>query len=161
MPKSARPADDRARRRRDPESDPHGADQLVQEVKMSQPFIYFSTYTVRAGHLDEALDACRDVARLVESREPRMLVFQFFANESGRQITCLQVHSDAESMVNHMSVISEHLAQSGSWLESFSTAVTLGEPPAALVQWYQEAGEQLAQFPRHVAGLTRVGSPVG
>jgi hypothetical protein len=64
-------------------------------------------------------------------------------------------------MANHLSVISEHLAQSGSWLESFSTAVTLGEPPAALVQWYQEAGEQLAQFPRHVAGLTRVGSPVG
>jgi hypothetical protein len=128
---------------------------------MSEPFIYFSTYTVRVGHLDEALDACRDVARLVESREPRMLMFHFFADESSRQITCLQVHAEAESMVNHMSVISGHLARSGSWIESFGNAVALGEPPAVLTQWYQEAGEQLAQFPRHVAGLTRVGSPVG
>jgi hypothetical protein len=90
-----------------------------------------------------------------------MLLFHFFADESSRQITCLQVHAEAESMPNHLSVISEHLAQSGSWLESFSNAVALGEPPAVLTRWYQEAGEQLAQFPRHVAGLTRVGSPVG
>jgi hypothetical protein len=128
---------------------------------MYEPFVYVSTYTVRDGHLDEALEACREVARLVESREPRMLVFQFFADEPGRQITCLQVHAEAESMANHMAVISEHLAQSGSWLESFSNAITLGQPPAALTQWYREAGEALDQFPRHVAGVLRVGSPVG
>ncbi|PTT69058.1 hypothetical protein DBR22_04925 [Arthrobacter sp. HMWF013] len=136
-------------------------DHLFQEVIMSEPFIYFSTYAVREGHLDEALDSCRDVARLVESREPRMLVFHFFADESGRQITCLQVHAESESMANHMSLISEHLARSGSWLESFSNAVALGEAPAVMTQWYQEAGEQLARFPRHVAGVTRVGAPVG
>ena len=128
---------------------------------MSEPFIYLSTYTVREGHLDEALERCREVARLVESREPRMLVFQFFADEESRQITCLQVHSEAESMANHMSVISDHLAQAGSWLESYSNAMALGQPPAVMAQWYQEAGEPLAQFPRHVAGIVRVGSPVG
>jgi hypothetical protein len=140
---------------------PQGADHLIQEVKMSEPFIYLSTYAVRSGHLDEALDSCREVARLVESREPRMLVFQFFADDSGRQITCLQVHAEAESMANHMSVISDHLARSGSWLESFSDSIILGEAPAVLTQWYQEAGEQLTQFPRHVAGVIRAGSPVG
>jgi len=128
---------------------------------MSVPFIYLSTYIVRAGHFDEALERCREVARLVEGREPRMLVFQFFADEPGRQITCLQVHSEADSMATHMAVISEHLAQSGSWLESFSNAMALGQPPAALRQWYLEAGEPLALFPQHVAGVMRVGSPVG
>ncbi|MFE4078808.1 hypothetical protein [Paenarthrobacter sp. YIM B13468] len=128
---------------------------------MSELFIYFSTYTVRAGHLDEAFEACREVVRLVESREPRMLIFHFFADESGRKITCLQVHAEAESMANHMSVISDHLAQSGSWLESYTNAITLGEPPAVLTQWYEEAGEQLEQFPRRIVGVTRVGSPVG
>lgn len=126
---------------------------------MYEPFVYLSTYTVRAGHLDEALEACREVARLVETREPGMLVFQFFADDLGRQITCLQVHAEAESMANHMSVISEHLAQSGSWLESFNNAMALGQPPAVMTQWYREAGEQLALFPRHVAGVIRVGSP--
>ncbi|MBT2515778.1 hypothetical protein [Arthrobacter sp. ISL-30] len=128
---------------------------------MYEPFVYLSTYVVRAGHLDEALEACREVARLVESREPRMLVFQFFADEQGQQITCLQVHAEGESMANHMSVISEHLARSGSWLESFSNAMALGQPPSVVTQWYREAGEQLAQFPRHVAGVIRLGSPVG
>ena len=128
---------------------------------MSEPFIYLSTYTVRPGHLDEALNACREVAKLVESREPRMLVFQFFADESARQITCVQVHAEADSMATHLSVISDHLAQSGSWLESFSNAVAMGQPPAVLTQWYREAGEPLTQFPRHVAGITRVASPVG
>ena len=128
---------------------------------MSEPFIYLSTYVVRPGHFDEALERCREVARLVESREPRMLVFQFFADKASRQITCVQVHSEPESMTNHMSVISEHLAQSGSWLESYSNAIALGEPPAVMTRWYREAGEPLAQFPEHVAGVIRVGSPVG
>lgn len=128
---------------------------------MYEPFVYLSTYTVRAGHLDEALEACREVAGLVESREPRMLVFQFFADEPGRQITCLQVHAEAESMANHMAVISEHLARSGQWLESFGDSMVLGEPPTVLTQWYRETGEDLAQFPQHVAGVLRVGSPVG
>ena len=128
---------------------------------MSEPFIYLSTYTVREGHLDEALERCREVARLVESREPRMLVFQFFADEESRQITCLQVHSEAESMANHMSVISDHLARSGSWLESVSYAVALGQPPAVMTQWFQEAGEELSQYRRQLAGFTRAAVPVG
>lgn len=128
---------------------------------MYEPFVYLSTYTVRDGHLDEALEACREVARLVDRSEPRMLAFQFFADEPGRQIICLQVHADADSMANHMAVISEHLAQSGSWLESLGNTMALGQPPAVLARWYREAGEDLAQFPRHVAGVLRVGSPVG
>lgn len=128
---------------------------------MYEPFVYLSTYTVRPGHLDEALEACREVAGLVESREPRMLVFQFFADEQGRQITVLQVHADAESMANHMALVSEHLARSGSWIESFSNTTVLGQPPTVLSQWYQEAGEDLTEFPRHVAGVLRAGSPVG
>ncbi|MBX7442240.1 MULTISPECIES: hypothetical protein [unclassified Arthrobacter] len=128
---------------------------------MYEPFVYLSTYTVRPGHLDEALEACREVAGLVESREPRMLVFQFFADEQGRQITVLQVHPDAESMANHMALVSEHLARSGSWIESFSNTTVLGQPPTVLSQWYQEAGEDLTEFPRHVAGVIRVASPVG
>ena len=128
---------------------------------MYEPFFYLGTYTVRAGHLDEALASCREVASLVESREPKMLVFQFFTDDQGRQITVLQVHADAESMANHMGVVSEHLARSGSWIESFSNTTVLGKPPAVLSQWYQEAGEDLTAFPRHIAGVIRVGSPVG
>lgn len=128
---------------------------------MYEPFVYFSTYNVRPGHLEEALEASREVASLVESREPRMLVFQFFADEQGRQITCLQVHADAESMANHMAVISDHLTRSGSWLESYSNTIALGQPPEVVTQWYREAGEELAEFPQHIAGVLRVGSPVG
>lgn len=128
---------------------------------MYEPFVYISTFTVRAGHLDEALKSCREVASLVESREPKMLVFQFFADEQGRQITVLQVHADADSMANHMAVVSEHLARSGSWIESFGNTTVLGQPPAVLSQWYREAGEDLTEFPQHIAGVLRVGSPVG
>lgn len=128
---------------------------------MYEPFVYLSTFTVRDGHLEEALRSCREVAGLVESREPRMLVFQFFADEQERQITVLQVHADAGSMANHMAVVSEHLARSGQWIESFSNTTVLGQPPAVLTQWYREAGEDLTEFPRHIAGVVRVASPVG
>ncbi|WP_077489689.1 hypothetical protein [Sinomonas mesophila] len=128
---------------------------------MSEPFIYLSTFTVRAGHFNEALEAAREVARLVEAREPRMLVFQLFADEAGRQITSLQVHADAESMANHMSIAAKHIADSGSWLESVNYAVALGQPPAVMTQWYEEAGEPLAQFSRQLAGFTRAAVPVG
>ena len=128
---------------------------------MSEPFIYLSTYVVRPGQFDEAQEAAREVARLVEAREPKMLVFQIFADEAGQQITTVQVHADAENMANHMSVISDHLARSGSWLESVTHAVALGRPPAVMTQWFQEAGEELSQYRRQLAGFTRAAVPVG
>lgn len=120
---------------------------------MYERFVYFSTYNVRPGHVDEALASCRAVASIVECSEPKMLVFQFFANEQGRQITVLQVHADAESMANHMAVVSDHLSRSGSWIESFGNTTVLGQPPAVLSQWYREAGEDLTELPQHVAGV--------
>ncbi|WP_430298230.1 hypothetical protein [Sinomonas sp. B1-1] len=122
---------------------------------MSGPFIFISTYSVREGRFEDALAACRAVVELVQSREPNMLVFQFFADEAGQQITSVQVHSDSASMENHMGVISGHLAQSADWLYSTTDSAALGDAPASLRQWYQATGQPLARFPRHLAGVVR------
>ena len=122
---------------------------------MSGPFIFISTYSVREGRLEEALAACRAVVELVRSREPNMLVFQFFADETGQQITSVQVHSDSASMAHHMEVVSGHLARSADWLDSTTGSAALGDAPASLSTWYQATGQPLARFPRHVAGVVR------
>ncbi len=41
----------------------------IQEVIMSEPFIFIGSYQVKPGHLEEARHRLRDVSALVEGRE--------------------------------------------------------------------------------------------
>ncbi|GAB4098076.1 hypothetical protein [Sinomonas halotolerans] len=126
---------------------------------MSAPFIYISTFTVRPGRLDDALAACRAIVGQVEAQEPQVLAFHFFLDEQGQRIATVQLHPDGSSMEFHMSLIADHLAASGALIESYSAPLVLGEPPAALAQWWKESGTAMDLFPAHLAGVTRVGAP--
>ena len=48
-------------------------------------------------------------ADVVESNEPRIIAFNIYANEEGDEVSVVQVHPDADSMMLHMQVVHEHI----------------------------------------------------
>lgn len=49
---------------------------------MNEPFVYIAGYQVRPGKLEEARRRLRDIAQLVEQREPQLGAFHFFLDET-------------------------------------------------------------------------------
>lgn len=127
-----------------------------QEVTMSEPFIHIASYQIKPGALDEARRRLREVAALVEGREPRLRSFHFYLDEARERAICVQVHPDAQSMATHMAVIADHLATASEWLDLGSvTQQVLGAPPKALTDYAREYNEDLDSYPTFVAGFTR------
>lgn len=123
---------------------------------MNEPFVYIASYRIRPGKLEESRRRLRELAELVEVREPQVGAFHFFIDEAGTRAICVQVHPDPESMATHMVVIADHLATAWDWLDQDSTRTTvLGSPPDVLVAYAKEFDESLDSYPIHVAGFTR------
>ena len=79
---------------------------------MAAPFIFIGTHKAKPGRLEEFKAWFADFCDIVvEPNEPRLLSFNAYADPDASEVTVVQVHPDAESMVHHMSVIAEHVAQ--------------------------------------------------
>ena len=77
---------------------------------MAAPFIFIGTHKVKPGKLEEFQAWFADYCdTTVEPNEPRLLSFQAYADPDANEVTVVQVHPDAESMVHHMSVVGEHV----------------------------------------------------
>ena len=129
---------------------------------MSEPFIYIGSYRIKPDFLDVAPQRLRDVAALVEEKEPQLRSFHFYLDEDHGRAICVQVHPDGESMATHMAVIANHLATAWDWLElDGSVQQILGRPPKALTDYAQEFNEELDSYPTFVAGFARSAEKVG
>jgi hypothetical protein len=126
---------------------------------MSAPFIFIGTYTVKPGHFEAFekyfIDFCDTV---VEPNEPRLLSFQGYAEPVSNEVTVVQIHPDAESMVHHLSVITEHVAVAYvDYLERESRWQIYGTPRSGVLEKIQAMGGDGAT-PRSreaFAGFTR------
>ncbi len=76
---------------------------------MTGPFIFVGSHRVREGKLDEFRADAVSLAKLVEDREPQLLGFNIYLSEDGTEATVVQIHPDADSMLAHMQVASEHI----------------------------------------------------
>jgi hypothetical protein len=129
---------------------------------MSEPFIFIGSYGVKPEFRDVAPQRLRDVAALVEEREPQLRSFHFYLDEDGGRAICVQVHPDADSMATHMAVIANHLATAWDWLDPDSRVQqVLGTPPKVLSEYAREYDEELDSYPTFVAGFTRAAAQIG
>lgn len=84
---------------------------------MSEPFIFFGTYPVREGKLEEAKAALDELVSKVEAHEPRLYHFGFYFDDDAGEVTCLQVHPDADSMEFHLKVIAGVMVDLGDYFD--------------------------------------------
>jgi quinol monooxygenase YgiN len=128
---------------------------------MTAPFIFIGTHKVKPGKLEEFKAWFADyIDRTVEPNEPRLLVFEAYADPVANVVTVVQVHPDAESMVHHMEVITEHVATAYvDFLERDSQWQIYGTPRAGVLEQIQQMGgdEDVPTSQEPFAGFTRLG----
>jgi quinol monooxygenase YgiN len=129
---------------------------------MAAPFIFIGTHKVKPGKLEEFKAWFADyIETTIEPDEPRLLSFNAYVNPEASEVTVVQVHPDAESMVHHLSVISEHVARAYvDFLERESRLQIYGTPHAGVMDLIQQmagSAEPLtSQEP--FAGFSRLGN---
>jgi hypothetical protein len=127
---------------------------------MAQPFIYIGTYTIKDGRLEDFKRMCEGIVEFVDSSEPRVISFNFYYDEASNEVSCVQVHPDADSMVNHMNLLQEHLAAvtgTDSPIDVVTTNQIYGAPNETVVKMIEEwdPGVPMPIKATPLGGLTR------
>ena len=128
---------------------------------MAAPFIFIGTHKVKPGKLEEFKAWFADyIDTTVEPNEPRLLAFEAYADPKANTVTVVQVHPDAESMVHHMEVITEHIGTVyANFLERESRYQIYGTPRAGVLELIQQAdrADEAPTSQEPFAGFTRLG----
>jgi hypothetical protein len=131
-----------------------------EEAPMSTPFIFIGTHAIREGKVEDFqkmfLAFSKDV---VEAQEPRLLAFNAYGNADGTEVSVVQVHPDAESMLFHMQVAREHIESAIGDLLDVGGFQIYGTPNDAVLEMIRElsgSGAPISVKPHHLAGFTRL-----
>lgn len=123
---------------------------------MTEPFIFIASYRVKPGHLEDARLRLREASELAHEREPQARSFHDYLDAAREHVIGVQVHSDAESMATHMTLIARHMATAWDWLElGSSTQQVLGTPRRVLTDYAWVYSLDLETYPTSIAGFTR------
>lgn len=99
---------------------------------------------------------CRDV---VEPNEPRLLAFNGYGNEDGSEVSVVQVHPDAESMLLHMQVARQHIEQAIDEMLDVAGFQIYGPPNESVLEMIKElsgSGAPISVKTLHLGGFTRL-----
>jgi quinol monooxygenase YgiN len=127
---------------------------------MAAPFIFIGTHKVKPGKLEEFEAWFADyIDNTVEPNEPRLLLFEAYTDPKANVVTVVQVHPDAESMVHHMEVITDHVTTAyANFLERESQYQIYGTPRAGVLELVQQmdGSEEAPTSQEPFAGFTRL-----
>jgi hypothetical protein len=127
---------------------------------MSEPFIFIGTHRLKEGKLDAARGMNGWLTDLVASNEPRMIAFNAYANREGTEVSIVQIHPDADSMLFHMQLLSQHIT--GAYTEEGpldeTTSIQLyGDPGETVLEMIKQynPGVPLTVKPDALGGFAR------
>ncbi|MFF5495812.1 hypothetical protein [Streptomyces aquilus] len=75
---------------------------MTKPAKPTEPLYYIDRSDIREGRLAEVRTGMRDLADFVEAREPQLIAYRFYIDESGATMTTIAVHPDPASLELHM-----------------------------------------------------------
>jgi quinol monooxygenase YgiN len=125
---------------------------------MNGPFVFIATHKIRDGKLDEFKKDSHQLALTVEEKEPQLHSFNFFLNDDETEVTVVQVHPDADSMLTHMQVARAQITESTEEQLETKDIYILGPPNDAvlgMVEQLTQEGVPITVKPRHHAGFVR------
>lgn len=128
---------------------------------MSRPFIFVSTYKLKEGRLENYRRWTEGLIQHVETNEPRVEAFNLYVNDSGTEVTSVQVHPDAGSMELHMQIVRQYIETAyGEFLDAPTVLLVCGEGDAArqMIRDLTPPGLSPIEMPRHIGGLMRSSS---
>lgn len=125
---------------------------------MSGPFVFIGTHRIADGQLEAFKKDAHALVQLVREREPQLLAFNFFLNEDETEVSVVQVHPDADSMLTHMQVAKEHITEATETLLSTKDTQIYGatnEAVVGMISQLTQAGVPMTVKPVHLDGFTR------
>ena len=123
---------------------------------MSEPFIFVGTHRIREGKLDEFKRDCRKLVELVQESEPQLMSFNFYFNEDETEVSVVQVHPDADSMLLHMQVAREHITEATEEQLITKEIQIFGSPNEAVSAMIEQLTQSVVPLnvkPNHFAGF--------
>ena len=126
---------------------------------MAGPFIFISTHHIVDGKLEAFKENTKEVVKLVRDHEPQMLAFNIFFNEEETEVTGVQVHPDADSMLFHMGVVEKYITKTVDDMVVSKEMIIYGEPNDAvlgMIKQLSQAGIPLTVKPLYFDGITRL-----
>ena len=130
---------------------------------MDAPFIFIGTYRLREGKAEGFKEYLRSERffEYIDSKEPRLLVFNGYLNAEGTEVTFVQVHPDAASMEFHMQVAREHIGRAyEEFLDPTGSSIQVyGKPSDAVLEMTRQfigSGAPLDVKPQSLGGFTRL-----
>jgi len=125
---------------------------------VSEPFIFVGTHKINEGKLDEFKRDCRKLVELVQEHEPQLISFNFYLSEDETEVSVVQVHPDADSMLLHMQVAREHITEATEEQLITNQIQVFGSPNDAvsgMMEQLTQSGVPVNVKPNHIAGFTR------
>jgi hypothetical protein len=125
---------------------------------MSEPLVVITKFRVKEGKLEDLQRYYRKILNTVEANEPRIIAMHAFVNESGTEMTSIQVHPDTASMDSHMQVIKDNWDESYSQYGQMMEVISIeyfGTAPESALEMDRQGDWGLNVQPRHLAGFTR------
>jgi hypothetical protein len=127
---------------------------------MPSPFIFIATNRLKAGRLDRERKRVPGLVEFIEANEPRLIAFNEYVNETGDEVTVVQIHPDAASMEAHMEIVRERAQQAyAETLEATVRIQVFGDPPRAGGQRRGDQRQRRASRRVHPLGRPTLRSP--
>ena len=131
-----------------------------EEAKMSGPIVFISTHRIKEGKLEEFKELSRKVVPSMEAGKPGTLVYEFYLNEGGTELTIVHVFPDADAMDLHVQGVDERAADAFEFIEPqhFEIYGAASEQVMAMMSGYAGRGIGLTVKPENMAGFIRLQS---
>jgi hypothetical protein len=104
--------------------------------------VYVDTSDVHAGALEELRGAVKELVEFLDANVPRLLAYNVYFSDDGRQMTVVHLHPDSPSLEQHLEV-------GGPAFRRFAELLTLssirvyGEPSTKVRRQLQDKAELL------------------
>jgi hypothetical protein len=128
---------------------------------LAEPFIFIGTHRLKEGKLEAFKSSCSALVEMAEAKEPRLIAFNFYANEDGTEVSVVQVHPDAESMLFHMQVMREHIESAlddeGELDQTLGIQIfgTPNDAVLGMIEHLSQEGAPVTVKPHGLSGFTR------
>ncbi|MCM1975853.1 hypothetical protein M8Z33_22025 [Streptomyces sp. ZAF1911] len=123
-------------------AEPLHAAPVHPEPGRAAPLYYVDRSDIREGRLEDVRNGMRDLAEFVEAREPQLIAYQFYIDETESTMTLVAVHPDSASLEFHMELGGEKFRAFAAFIRMRSIDV-YGRPSPAAVDQLRRKAEML------------------
>jgi quinol monooxygenase YgiN len=71
---------------------------------MSEVLVYIDRSEIRPESVPELREGVAELVEFIEAREPQLLTYGFYIDETNRRMTVISVHPDSASLERHLEV---------------------------------------------------------